>query len=57
MATFDATRPLVAATAIGVARATLELLKELLEKQGVSIRYGLPLPEADQRRAMSSIWK
>src|SRR3990170_2234162 len=33
MATFDATRPLVAATGIGVARATLELLKELLEQQ------------------------
>lgn len=42
MATFDATRPLVAATAVGVARATLELLKEELAKQGVSIRYGLP---------------
>jgi acyl-CoA dehydrogenase len=42
MATFDATRPLVAATGIGVARATLELLKELLAQQGVSIRYGLP---------------
>ena len=42
MATFDATRPLVAATAIGVARATLELLRELLEQQGVTIRYGLP---------------
>lgn len=42
MATFDATRPLVAATAIGVARATLELLKETLAQQGVEIRYGLP---------------
>jgi acyl-CoA dehydrogenase len=42
MATFDATRPLVAATGIGVARATLELLKELLAQQGVAIRYGLP---------------
>jgi hypothetical protein len=42
MATFDATRPLVAATGIGVARATLELLKELLQQQGVTIRYGLP---------------
>lgn len=42
MATFDATRPLVAATAIGVARAALEMLKELLAKQGVTIRYGLP---------------
>ncbi len=42
MATFDATRPLVAATGMGVARATLELLKELLAQQGVVIRYGLP---------------
>jgi acyl-CoA dehydrogenase len=42
MATFDATRPLVAATGIGVARATLELLKEMLDQQGVVIRYGLP---------------
>jgi acyl-CoA dehydrogenase len=42
MATFDATRPLVAATGIGVARATLELLKELLAEQNVTIRYGLP---------------
>jgi len=42
MATFDATRPVVAATGIGVARATLELLKELLSQQGIIIRYGLP---------------
>lgn len=42
MATFDATRPLVAASALGIARATLELLKELLEQDGVQIRYGLP---------------
>jgi acyl-CoA dehydrogenase len=42
MATFDATRPLVSASALGIARATVELLKELLEQQGVEIRYGLP---------------
>ena len=42
MATFDATRPLVAATGVGVARATLELLKEMLLQQGVEICYGLP---------------
>jgi acyl-CoA dehydrogenase len=42
MATFDATRPIVAAQAIGIARATVELLKEELEKNGVTIRYGLP---------------
>jgi acyl-CoA dehydrogenase len=42
MATFDATRPLVAATAIGVARATLEMLKQILAENGIEIRYGLP---------------
>jgi len=42
MATFDATRPLVAAMAVGVARATLDLLKEMLAQQGVTIRYGTP---------------
>ncbi len=49
MATFDATRPLIGATAVGVARATLELLKELLAQQGIGIRYGLP------RQKLSSI--
>jgi len=42
MATFDATRPLVAASGIGVARAALEFLKEKLAENGVTIRYGLP---------------
>src|SRR5512139_645396 len=42
MATFDATRPLVAASGLGVARAALEFLKEKLAEQGVQIRYGLP---------------
>ena len=42
MATFDATRPLVAATGIGVARAALEFTKEKLAENGVEIRYGLP---------------
>jgi acyl-CoA dehydrogenase len=42
MATFDATRPLVAASGIGVARAALEFLKEKLEENGVKIRHGLP---------------
>jgi acyl-CoA dehydrogenase len=42
MATFDATRPLVAASALGIARATLELLKEMLQERGAEIRYGLP---------------
>ena len=34
MATFDATRPLVAATGIGVARAALEFVKEKLAENG-----------------------
>ncbi|MBI2758315.1 MAG: acyl-CoA dehydrogenase family protein [Chloroflexi bacterium] len=42
MATFDATRPLVAASGLGVARAALEFLKEKLKENGVEIRYGLP---------------
>jgi acyl-CoA dehydrogenase len=42
MATFDASRPFVAASALGVARAALEFLKEKLEQDGVEIRYGLP---------------
>lgn len=42
MATFDATRPLVAATGVGIARAALEEVKKMLAEQGVTIRYGLP---------------
>jgi acyl-CoA dehydrogenase len=41
MATFDATRPLVASMAIGVGRAALEQTKEMLSKEGVEIRYGI----------------
>ena len=42
MATFDATRPIVAAQAIGVGRAALDLVKETLQKEGIKIRYGVP---------------
>jgi acyl-CoA dehydrogenase len=42
MATFDATRPVVAAMAIGVGRAALDFVKETLGGQGVKIRYGVP---------------
>ncbi|HET8644991.1 MAG TPA: acyl-CoA dehydrogenase family protein [Vicinamibacteria bacterium] len=42
MATFDATRPSVAASALGIARAALELLKEQLAAAGITIRYGTP---------------
>jgi acyl-CoA dehydrogenase len=40
--TFDATRPAVAASAIGVARAALEILKEELAAQGIVVRYDKP---------------
>lgn len=40
MATFDATRPMVAAMAIGVGRAALDFTREALEKDGIEIRYG-----------------
>jgi len=42
MATFDASRPMVAASALGVARATLETLKDFLAQKGITVRYGLP---------------
>jgi acyl-CoA dehydrogenase len=42
MATFDATRPIVAAMAIGVGRAALDFVKETLNKEGIKIRYGVP---------------
>ncbi len=42
MATFDASRPIVAAMATGVGRAALDFLKEELERQGVEIRYDAP---------------
>ncbi|MEA3350704.1 MAG: acyl-CoA dehydrogenase family protein [Chloroflexota bacterium] len=42
MATFDATRPIIGAQALGIARAALELVEEKLEENGVEIRYGLP---------------
>src|SRR3546814_2653650 len=42
MATFDNTRPLVAAMAIGCARASLDLTRSLLEDAGVEIDYDRP---------------
>jgi len=41
MATFDATRPVVAASAIGIGRAALDFVREELERQGIRIRYGV----------------
>ena len=42
MATFDASRPIVAAMAVGVGRASLDFVKEELARQGVAIRYDAP---------------
>ncbi len=42
MATFDNTRPLVAARAVGCARASLEVTRELLEGAGVVVDYDRP---------------
>jgi acyl-CoA dehydrogenase len=40
MATFDATRPIVAAMAIGVGRAALDFVRDFLTEQKVEIHYG-----------------
>ncbi|MEX0973175.1 MAG: acyl-CoA dehydrogenase family protein [Solirubrobacterales bacterium] len=42
METFDNTRPLVAAMAVGVARASLERARECLANAGVEIDYAVP---------------
>ncbi|MEE3331047.1 MAG: acyl-CoA dehydrogenase family protein [Myxococcota bacterium] len=45
MATFDASRPIVAAMAVGVGRAALDFVKDELERQGVKVRYDAPPSE------------
>ncbi|WP_418062946.1 acyl-CoA dehydrogenase family protein [Pimelobacter simplex] len=42
MATFDNTRPLVAAMAVGCARASLDLTRDLLEEAGIEVDYDRP---------------
>lgn len=42
MATFDNTRPLVAAMAVGCARASLDLTRDLLAQAGVVVDYDRP---------------
>ncbi|WP_244928244.1 acyl-CoA dehydrogenase family protein [Nocardioides sp. W7] len=42
MATFDNTRPLVAAMAVGCAKAALDLTRDLLERAGVVVDYDRP---------------
>jgi acyl-CoA dehydrogenase len=41
MATFDATRPAVAASAIGIGRAAVDFVRKALENGGTTIRYGV----------------
>jgi acyl-CoA dehydrogenase len=64
MVTFNVSRPLVSAIAIGVARAALEHVKEALAKEGVEIRYGLPRAKltnvereiVDMERMLRAAW-
>ena len=42
MATFDATRPAVAASAIGIGRAAVDFVRDELVKAGIEIRYDCP---------------
>src|SRR5205823_12491536 len=41
MATFDATRPAVAASAIGIGRAAIDFVREYFANAGITIRYGI----------------
>ena len=41
MATFDATRPIVAAMAIGVGRAALDFVRDFFRSNNLPLRYGL----------------
>ncbi|MEN8242373.1 MAG: acyl-CoA dehydrogenase family protein, partial [Chloroflexota bacterium] len=64
MQTFNVTRPLVAASGLGVARAALEEVKSMLAEHGVEIRYGLPRAKmtntereiVDMERMLRSSW-
>lgn len=64
MQTFNVTRPLVAASALGIARAALDELKSLLAESGVEIRSNLPRQKLsnvereviDMERMLRSSW-
>jgi acyl-CoA dehydrogenase len=45
MATFDASRPIVAAMAVGVGRAALDFVHEELARQGYAVRHDAPRTE------------
>jgi len=51
METFDNTRPVVAAMAVGCARAALEETRKLLEESGINIDYNKPINNASAAEA------
>lgn len=55
MATFDSTRPLVAAMAVGVSRAALDLLREIVESKEIVVTQGLA-PPRQSRLAEEILW-
>ncbi len=42
MKTFDSSRPWVAASAMGIARAAFEFTRDTLKKEGITVTYGAP---------------
>lgn len=58
METFDNTRPIVAAMAVGIARAALEDLRAILTDAGIEISYDkLPLTRRAPRQRSSCVWR
>ncbi|WP_420590183.1 acyl-CoA dehydrogenase family protein [Bacterioplanoides sp.] len=51
MQTFDNTRPVVAAMAVGVAKASIDRTREILSKMGVNADYKTPVKNASQIEA------
>ncbi|MBN2045132.1 MAG: acyl-CoA dehydrogenase family protein [Anaerolineales bacterium] len=64
MQTFNVTRPLIAASALGIGRAALEETRRILEENGVELRMGLPRNKmtnlereiVDMERMLRSCW-
>lgn len=56
METFDNTRPIVAAMAVGVARAALEELRTILTDAGIEISYDKPAHAQSAAAAESCGW-